>query len=86
MRGPAARPPQRCDDPPISEPASTNLLLSTGARLTVQGAADEVGKRLQDAVRSSPGTVAWLEQAGTGEAVGVNPAHVVALTRGEQDL
>jgi hypothetical protein len=41
-----------------------------------------VEKLLQNAVRSSPGTLARLQDAGTGEVVGVNPAHVVTVTRG----
>jgi hypothetical protein len=40
-----------------------------------------VEKLLQNAVRSSPGTLAWLRDADNGELVGVNPAHVVTVTR-----
>ena len=64
----------------IAARPSTKLLLSTGESLEVAGAPDGVGKLLQDAVRSSPGTLAWLRGADDGEAVGVNPAHVVAVT------
>jgi len=56
------------------------LLLSTGTTLEVEGAPTDVQKSLQDAVRSSPGTLAWQRHAKTGEAVAVNPAHVVTLT------
>jgi hypothetical protein len=59
---------------------ATIVLLSTGDRLEVAGAAEEVGRILQDAVRSSPGTLAWLQAADGDEAVGVNPAHVVTVT------
>ena len=65
----------------ISARPSTKVLLSTGDSLEVAGAPDSVGKLLQDAVRSSPGTLAWLQDADSDEAVGVNPAHVVAVTR-----
>jgi hypothetical protein len=41
-----------------------------------------VEKLLQNAVRSSPGTLARLQAADNGELVGVNPAHVVTVTRG----
>lgn len=63
----------------IGAPRSTKLVLSTGAALEVAGSPREVAKLLQDAVRSSPGTIAWLDEA-HGDPVGVNPAHVVALT------
>jgi hypothetical protein len=56
------------------------LLLSTGESLEVAGTPDDVGRRLQDAVRSSPGTLAWLQAAGGQELVGVNPVHVVTVT------
>ena len=65
----------------IAARRSTKVLLSTGDSLEVAGAPDSVGKLLQDAVRSSPGTLAWLQDADSDEAVGVNPAHVVAVTR-----
>jgi hypothetical protein len=55
------------------------LCLSTGSRLEVAGPPADVEKSLQNAVRSSPGTLAWLHDANTGEAVAVNPAHVVTL-------
>ena len=56
------------------------MLLSTGERLDVAGSIEEVERPLQDAVRSSPGTLAWLKDARSGESVCVNPAHVVSLT------
>jgi hypothetical protein len=61
---------------------STELLLSTGASLEVAGTLEDVERLLQNAVRSSPGTLARLQVAGSGEVVGVNPAHVVTVTRG----
>jgi hypothetical protein len=80
----ASRPPTPtvvpCEDPPIGARPSTRLLLTTGDRLNVAGAIDEVEKPLQDAARSSPGTLAWLKDADSGESVGVNPVHVVTLT------
>ena len=63
----------------IATRPSTILLLSTGGTLEVEGSPLDVGKPLQDAVRSSPGTLAWLTDANTGERVAVNPAHVVTL-------
>jgi hypothetical protein len=64
----------------IAARPSTKVLLSTGESLEVAGAPDGVGKLLQDAVRSSPGTLAWLQDADSDAAVGVNPMHVVAVT------
>jgi hypothetical protein len=60
------------------------LLLVTGERIEVDGGIEDVGRRLQDAARSSSGTLAWLKVNGTDESVGVNPAHVVTLTRAEE--
>jgi hypothetical protein len=59
-------------------------VLSTGADLEVAGSLREVEKLLQDAVRSSPGTLAWLRDA-HGDAIGVNPAHVVTVVAAERD-
>jgi hypothetical protein len=63
----------------INTPASTNLLLTTGEHLAVSGTLEDVQKRLQDAVRSSSGSLALLAEATTGEQIGVNPAHVVTV-------
>jgi hypothetical protein len=57
----------------------TRLLLTTGDRLEVAGTIEEVEKPLQNASRSSPGTLAWLKDADSGESICVNPAHVVLL-------
>jgi hypothetical protein len=45
----------------------------------VRGTLEEVQKRLQDAVRSSPGSLALLTDASTGERIGINPAHVITV-------
>lgn len=54
--------------------------MSTGDSLEVAGAIEDVEKPLQNAARSSPGTLARLEAADGGKSVCVNPAHVVTLT------
>jgi hypothetical protein len=64
----------------IGAPRSTKLVMSTGVTLKVAGSPQEVAKLLQDAARSSPGTLAWLTGAQDGTSVGVNPAHVVVLS------
>jgi hypothetical protein len=77
---PSAR--RGCEDArTIAGEPSTKLLLSTGASLEVAGTLEDVEKLLQNAVRSSPGTLARLQLAGSGEMVGVNPAQVVTVTQ-----
>jgi hypothetical protein len=63
----------------ITALASTKLLLTTGEHLAVLGTLEDVQKRLQDAVRSSPGSLALLIEATTDEPIGVNPGHVVTV-------
>jgi hypothetical protein len=60
---------------------TTTLLLSTGESLEVKGPLDEVAKLLENAARSSAGTLAWLHDAQAGERLGVNPAQVVSVHR-----
>jgi hypothetical protein len=62
---------------------TTKLLLTTGERVEVEGSIKLVATGLEDAARSTSGTLAWLSEAGTGEPVGVNPAHVVTLQSGD---
>ena len=59
--------------------ATTKLLLATGDRLEVEASLDEVVKELENAARSSAGTLARLTQTGSGEPVGINAAHVVMV-------
>ena len=59
--------------------ATTKLLLTTGTELEVDAPHDTVVKELEDAARSSAGTLARLTQAGSGEPVAINAAHVVAV-------
>jgi hypothetical protein len=60
------------------------LLLSTGEPLELRGELEEVAKGLENAARSSAGTMAWFEQAADGERFGVNPGHVVTIRRGRE--
>jgi hypothetical protein len=64
----------------MEAPPTTFVLLTTGDRLEVAGDAEHVGRILQDAVRSSPGTLAWLPAAAGDEVIGVNPLQVVMVT------
>jgi len=59
--------------------ATTKLLLATGDQLEVDGSPDVVIKELENAARSSAGTLARLTQAGTGEPVAVNASQVVSV-------
>lgn len=64
--------------------ATTKLLLATGTEVEVGAPFDEVVKELEDAARSSAGTLARLAPAGTGEAIAINAAHVVAVLPGTE--
>jgi hypothetical protein len=56
-------------------------MLATGETLEVTGPVDRISKDLENAARSSPGTLAWFEAA-EGERFGVNPAQVVWMRPG----
>jgi hypothetical protein len=58
---------------------SSALLLVTGERLEVKGNVEETAKALENAARSSSGTLAWLTDTATGEVLGVNPLQVVTV-------
>ena len=64
--------------------SSTKLVLVTGEQLEVAGPLEQIERGLQDAARSSSGTLAWLKEAGSSEPVGVNPAHVVIVRPGDE--
>ena len=64
--------------------ATTKFLLTTGEALEVAGELDDVAKQLENAARSSAGTLAWFELAADGERFGVNPGHVVTIRRGQE--
>jgi hypothetical protein len=58
-------------------------MLATGETLEVTGSVDRISKELENAARSSAGTLAWFE-AIDGERFGVNPAHVVWMRPGRE--
>jgi hypothetical protein len=62
---------------------STKLLLVTGEQIEADGAVEETGRQLENAARSTSGTLAWLKDSLTGEPLGVNPAHVVTIRQGD---
>jgi hypothetical protein len=63
---------------------TTRVLLATGDRLEIDASLDEVVRELENAERSSAGTLARLTQAETGEPVALNAAHVVAVLPGDR--
>ena len=66
------------------EAETTTMLLATGETLQVNGALDQIAKDLENAARSSAGTLAWLELAVGAERFGVNPGHVVTIRQGPE--
>jgi hypothetical protein len=63
--------------------ATTQLLLCNGDRLEVVGEVGEVAKALENAARSTSGTLAWLTEEATRKQVGVNAAQVATVSAGE---
>jgi hypothetical protein len=59
------------------------IRLVNGDVFTVEGTLEEVEKALSDAARSGQARLAWFREHGTDGPVGVNPAHVAALTTSE---
>jgi hypothetical protein len=62
---------------------TSRVLLTTGEMLEVQGSIDEVTKALENATRSSAGTLARLRACDPAVEIAVNPAHVVTVTAGD---
>lgn len=58
-------------------------MLTTGETLEVAGSLEEVAKQLENATRSSAGTLAWFDE-GPDERLGINPAQVVSIRRGRE--
>lgn len=76
--GPNQSPQLRVSPMPPVAPV-TELTIVGGERHRVQGDAKEVERQIVDASRGSMMALAWLIDADTGESLGVNPEHVVAL-------
>jgi hypothetical protein len=57
----------------------TVILLATGDQVEVEGSVDEVVKALENAARSSAGTLARLTRSGSRESFALNAAHVVLV-------
>ena len=57
----------------------TRILLATGAEVEVDASVDEVVKALENAARSSAGTLAQLSETGSGDVIALNAAQVVLV-------
>ncbi len=64
---------------------TSRLLFSTGDQLDVEGSVDQVVKEIENAARSSSGTLARLTLSDTGESIAISGAHVVAIRAGRQE-
>ena len=63
--------------------STTKVFLVGGEVLEFEGSVDDVAKAIENAARSSAGTLAWLTESGTGERLGLNAAQVVTVRSGE---
>lgn len=57
----------------------TELTLTGGERLRVEGDPKQVEAAILSAARGSIMEFAWMTEAGSGDRVGVNPEHVLLL-------
>jgi hypothetical protein len=64
--------------------ATTKILLASGEQLEVEASLDEVIKALENAARSSAGTLARLTEAESGEPLAVNAGQVVTVRPGDE--
>jgi hypothetical protein len=55
------------------------MTMVNGERFSIHGEPIDVEKAIIAAARGSIMQLAWLEEAGSGRPLGVNPAHVVTL-------
>jgi hypothetical protein len=67
------------DDTAQRATATTEITLVTGDRHYVEGQARDVERAILDAARGSIMELAWLVDADTRGAIGVNPEYVVLL-------
>lgn len=65
--------------PPGDPVPMTDIILITGDRYRVEGDSKRVERIILDAARGSIMQLAWLVEADTGDALGVNPESVVLL-------
>jgi hypothetical protein len=66
------------DEPPLGTP-TTEITIVTGHRYRVQGDVNQIERTILDAARGSIMELAWMEDAETGERIGINPEYVATL-------
>jgi hypothetical protein len=59
------------------------IRLSNGDVFVVEGAIQEVERKLSDAARSGQSRLAWFTAQGSEGQLGINPSHVVTLKASE---
>jgi hypothetical protein len=64
--------------------ATTRILLATGDQLEVDAPLDEVVKALENATRSSAGTLARLTLVESEQPMALNTAHVVMVRAADE--
>jgi hypothetical protein len=65
----------------VTEVHTTDIFVVGGESFAVRGTPDQVEATLLDAARGSLMEFAWLTEDESGQSLGVNPHHVVALRR-----
>ena len=63
----------------MTESDTTDILVVSGERFRVRGKPDVVEAAVLDAARGSVLELAWLVEDESGQSLGLNPEHVVAL-------
>lgn len=66
--------------------AATEIILTGGERITIDGDAQVVEAGIVSAARGSIMELAWLIDAKTGQRVGINPDHVLLLRELNTDI
>ncbi len=59
--------------------STTELMLTGGVRLRVEGDPHDVERAILSAARGSIMELAWMTEVDSGQRVGVNPEHVLML-------
>ena len=64
--------------------AVAEITLANGGLVTVEGALEDVEKRLSDAARSGQSRLAWFEEH-QGGSVAINPSQVVTVRSSDSE-
>jgi hypothetical protein len=62
---------------------ATEVIVTTGERLQVEGSPQEIEASISAAARGSILELVWLTEAGSSQPIGLNPGHVVAVRASE---